>query len=248
MAALQRAVAGRDDDDVAVGVGQALGLDVARLVEVALDEALAATEGGDRLAGRRVEQLGDLLDGARDLEPATAAAVGRLDRHRQAVLPREGDDLVGVGHRVGRAGHERGVGAGGDVARLDLVAEGVDGLGGGADPGQPGVDHGLRERGVLGEEAVAGVDRVGAGLAGDVEQLVLHQVGVAGGRAAERVGLVGDLDVQRVAVGVGIHGDRADPAVRARPRDAHGDLATVGNEDLGDRSACRVAMARSLAR
>ena len=45
VAALQRAVAGGDDDDVAVLVGQALGLDVARLVEELLDEALAAAEG-----------------------------------------------------------------------------------------------------------------------------------------------------------------------------------------------------------
>ena len=43
--ALQRAVAGRDDDHVAVRVGQALGLDVRGLVEIALDEALAAPEG-----------------------------------------------------------------------------------------------------------------------------------------------------------------------------------------------------------
>ena len=86
VAALQRAVAGRDDDDVAVRVGQALGLDVARLVEVALDEALAAAEGGDGLADGRVEQLGDLLEGAGDLEAAAAAAEGRLDRDRQAVL------------------------------------------------------------------------------------------------------------------------------------------------------------------
>ena len=33
-----------------------------------------------------------------------------------------------------------------------------------ADPDQPGVDDGLGERGVLGEEAVAGVDGVGTGL------------------------------------------------------------------------------------
>jgi len=42
-AALQRAVAGACDDDVAVLVGDHLRLDVARLVQVALDEALAAT-------------------------------------------------------------------------------------------------------------------------------------------------------------------------------------------------------------
>ena len=44
VAALQRAVAGGDDHDVAVLVGQALGLDVARLVEELLHEALAAAE------------------------------------------------------------------------------------------------------------------------------------------------------------------------------------------------------------
>ena len=43
-AALQRAVAGAGDDDVAVLVGDHLRLDVARLVQVALDEALAAAE------------------------------------------------------------------------------------------------------------------------------------------------------------------------------------------------------------
>ncbi len=88
VAALQRAVAGGDDDHVAVRVGQALRLDVAGLVEVPLDEALAAAEGGDRLADRRLEQLGDLLGAAGHLQPAPAAAEGRLDRDRQAVLVR----------------------------------------------------------------------------------------------------------------------------------------------------------------
>ena len=101
VAALQRAVAGGDDDDVAVLVGQALGLDVARLVEVLLDEALAAAEGGDRLPDRRVVELGDLVQVARHLQAAAATAEGGLDRDRQAVLPGELDDLVGAA-RPGR--------------------------------------------------------------------------------------------------------------------------------------------------
>ena len=68
VASLERAVAGRDDDDVAVLVGEALGLDVARVVEEALDEALAAAEGGDGLANGRVVEVRDLLDGAGHLE------------------------------------------------------------------------------------------------------------------------------------------------------------------------------------
>ena len=163
VAALQRAVAGGDHHDVAVLVGQALGLDVARLVEVLLDEALAAAEGADRLADRRLERVGDLLHRAGDLEAAAAAAEGRLDRDRQAVLLGERDDLVGVLDRVLGAGSQRGAGLLGDVPGLDLVAERVDGRGRRADPDQPGVEHGLGEVGVLGEEAVAGVHRVGAG-------------------------------------------------------------------------------------
>ena len=97
--ALQRAVAGGDHDDVARGIREALRLDVAGLVEVLLDEALAAAEGGDRLAGRGLEHLGDLVELARDLEPAPAAAVGGLDRDRQAELLGERDDLGRAGDR-----------------------------------------------------------------------------------------------------------------------------------------------------
>ena len=132
VAALQRAVAGGDDDDVAVGVGQALGLDVARLVEVALDEALAAAERGDGLADGRLEQLGDLLEGAGDLQAATAAAVRRLDGDREAVLLGERDDLVGVLDRVGGAGAPAGRWPLAAMWRaLTLSPRRVDGRGGG---------------------------------------------------------------------------------------------------------------------
>ena len=192
VAALERAVAGGDHHDVAVLVGQALGLDVARLVEELLDQALAAAEGADRLADGGLEGVGDLLDRAGDLEAATAAAEDRLDGDRQAVLLREGDDLVGVLDRVLGAGGERGVGLLGDVLGLGLVAEGLDRLGRRADPDQPGVDDGLGEVGVLGEEAVAGVHGVGAGLLRGGDDLLDVEVGVGRRRAAERVGLVGD--------------------------------------------------------
>ncbi len=239
VAALQRAVAGGDDHDVAVLVGEALGLDVARLVEELLDQALAAAERRDGLADRRLVGVGDLLDRAGDLEAATAAAEDRLDRDRQAVLLRELHDLVGVRDRVLGAGRERRVGPLGDVLGLGLVAQRLDRRGRRADPGQPGVDDGLGELGVLGQEAVAGVHRVGAGLLGDRDDLGDVEVGVRRGRAAQRVRLVGDPHEQRVAVGVGVHRDAADPGVLAGPDDADGDLSTVGDQDLLQRSGLR---------
>ena len=234
VAALQRAVTRRDDDDVAVLVGEALGLDVARLVEELLDEALAAAEGRDGLADGRLVELGDLLHRVGDLESATATAVDGLDGDRQAELLGEGDDLVGVLDRVVGAGGQRGIGLDGDVLGLGLVAQRVDGLGARADPDQPGVEDGLGEVGILREEPVARVDRVGASVLGDLQKLVLEQVAVGGRLAAEGVRLVGDLDVQGVTVGLGVDGDGADASVGAGTGDADGDLAAVRDEDFAD--------------
>ena len=233
-AALQRAVAGACDDDVAVHVGDDLGFDVARLVQVALDEALAAAERGDGLAGGRVEQLGDLLDGAGHLHAAPAAAERGLDRDGDAVLLGELDDLVGVLDRVGGAGHQRGLGAGGDVTGGDLVAEVADGLRAGPDPDQPGVEHGLGEVGVLAQEAVAGVHGVGAGLGGGVEQLLEDQVGLRGGLPAQRERLVGEPDVGCVGVGLGVDRHALQPGIPCCADDSDRDLSAVGDEYLGD--------------
>ena len=158
MPALQRAVARGHDDDVAVAVREALGLDVPRLVEEALNEALAAAEGGHRLARGRVEELRDLLERARDLEAAAAAAERRLDGHGQAVLLRKGDDLVGRLDGVRGARNQGSAGALRDVTRADLVAERLDRGGAGANPGEARVDDRAREVRVLRKEAVPGVD------------------------------------------------------------------------------------------
>ncbi len=232
VAALQGAVAGGDDDDVAVLVGQALGLDVAGLVEELLDQALAATERRDGLADRGLVRLGDLLDGARDLEAAAAAAEDRLDRDGQPELLRERDDLVGVLDRVLGARGERGVGLVGDVLGPGLVAERLDRGRRRADPDQPGVEDGLGEVGVLGEEPVARVHRVSTSVGRDLDDLGDVEVGLRRRRAAEGVGLVGQPHEEGVTVGVGVDRDRADAGVLARTDDTDGDLAAVGDQDL----------------
>jgi len=110
--------------------------------------------------------------------PAAAAAEDRLDGDWQAVLPGEGDDLVGVLDRILGAGGEGGIGAFRDVLGLGLVAQCVDGLGGGADPDQAGVEDRLGEVGVLGEKAIARVHAVGTAPLGDGEDLLHRQVRV----------------------------------------------------------------------
>src|SRR6478752_6938499 len=191
-----------------------------------------AAEGGDGLADRGLVGVGDLLERAGDLEAAAAAAEDGLDRDRQPVGLGELDDLVGVLDRVLGARREGGLRLVGDVLGPGLVAQRLDRGGRGTDPDQPGVDDGLGELGVLGEEPVAGVDAVGAGLLRDRDDLGDVEVGLGRGGATEGVGLVGEAHEEGVAVRVGVDRDRSDPGVLAGADDADGDLAAVGDEDL----------------
>ena len=130
VAALQRAVAGGDHHDVAVGVGQALRLDVARGVQEPFDETFAAAEGGGGLTHRGLEEFGDFFPGAGHLDAAAAAAESGLDGDRQAELVHELQDFLGRFHRIGGAGHLGGPDLFRDVACLYLVAQ-CDGVRGG---------------------------------------------------------------------------------------------------------------------
>ena len=60
---------------------------------------------------------------------------------------------------------------------------------------------------------------------------------VALGRRAgpEQVRLVGGGDVQRAAVGLRVDGDGADPELAQGAEDTDGDLAAIGDQDLGER-------------
>ena len=94
-----------------------------------------------------------------------------------------------------------------------------------------------REGGVLGQEAVAGMDGLGAGLLDHLEQLLDHQVALVGRPGAEQVRLTGALDVLRVAVGLRVDGHRRDAQLVEGADHADRDLAAVGHEHLREHSA-----------
>ena len=99
---------------------------------------------------------------AHDAHAAAAAAHGGFDDDGIADLLGElagfGGDLTGVS-AAGQDGHAGGLG---EAARGGLVAEEFEQFRRGADEGDAGVGAGAGEDGILGEEAVAGVDGVDA--------------------------------------------------------------------------------------
>jgi hypothetical protein len=220
-----------------VGVGQALGLHVARPIQIALDETLAATEGGHRLAGGGLERLGHLAQLPRHLEPATAAAERGLDRDRQPVLGRERLRFGRVGDRVSGAGDQWSADLLRDVPSPHLVAQRLDRLRRRADPDQPGVGDGPGEVGVLGQEAVTRVHGIGAAPGRDVEQCGDVEVGLGRGSSAQGVRLVGEPGRQPVGVRVGVDRHAAEPRIRRRPDHPDSDLSPIGDKHLADSHA-----------
>lgn len=87
----------------------------------------------------------------------------------------------------------------------------------------------MGEIGVLGEEAVAGVDGVGAGGFCCGKQLFDVEIGFGAGGAVQGDGFVGEANERGVGIRVGVDGHAGDACVAGTTDDADGDLAAVRN-------------------
>ena len=219
MAALHRALALAERDHGAVLVAEQLDLDVTRPLDVALAEHGAVAERRLRLAPRGLERLGQLRRLADDAHPAPAAARRGLDHQREA-------ELLGLALR-----HDRHARLARDPLRRELVAARAERLRRGPDEHEARGADGLGEVGALGEEAVAGMDRVGAGLLRGTDVLLGVQV------RRDLDGLVRLARVEGATVVGRGHRDRRDPELAAGAEHAGGDLAPIRDQELADRHA-----------
>ena len=86
-----------------------------------------------------------------------------------------------------------------------------------------------RERRVLGEEAVPGVDRLGAGALRDLDEFVDVEVTERRRSRPDQVGFVGHAHVERVAIGFGVDRNGCNVHLACRADDTDRDLAAVGD-------------------
>ncbi|MNM30557.1 hypothetical protein D3C81_411190 [compost metagenome] len=207
---------------------------MARALDILLDQHVVVAERRGRLAlaaGQRIDEVLAALDFAHAL--AAAAGAG-LDQHRVA-------DAVGLGAQELRrllvavvARRQRHAGLGHQGLGRALVAHRADRTGGRTDEGDPRRDAGVSEIGVLGEEAVAGMDGLRAGAACSIEDGITAQVALARGGGADVDGLVGQAHMACIAVRIGIHRHGGDAEATAGGDDAAGDLAAVGDQDFAE--------------
>ena len=239
MAALHRAVALEEVDEVAVLVAEELHLDVAGPGDVLLEEHVGDAEGRAGLAAGLVEGLVELVGGGGDAHAPAAAAHGRLDddRDSRACWPGPGPRRC-RGPALSLPGRTGTPACLGDAPGHDLVAELFEDLGARADEDEAGLPAGPGECRVLGQEAVAGMDGIDLVLAGQGDDAVDVEIGADRlARLADAVGLVRLEAVQGEAVFVGVDGDRADAQLVGGAEDADGDLAAVGDQQLAEGAA-----------
>ena len=187
-----------------------------RPFDVALREHRVVPERRLCLPPRRGECVAELGRGANDAHPAPASPRCGLQDQRVAELL-----------RLARLDH-RNTGLAGDPLRLELVAGRFERSGRRPDPDEPGRLDGPCEVRVLGEEAVARVDRVGTGRCGGAN--VLPGVEVRG----DLDGLVGRARVQRALVVRRSDRDGGDSELTACPKDAQRNFAAVRDQQLRD--------------
>ena len=231
VAALHGAVALPEMDGVAVQVGQHLDLDVPGMLDVFLQVDFRVAEGGLGLGLGLLEGRlqGQLVDGHAHAAPAPARR--RLDEHRKP-------QLLGQPHGLGLAldealaardgGH---AGLAGHPAGRVLVAHQRHRLVRGTDELDVATAADVGEMGVLRQEAVAGMDRLHVADLRGADHAVDLQVAVRRLGQADAIGLVGQRQVVRAAVGLAENGHGLDAQLAAGTKDPQGDLTPVGNED-----------------
>ena len=210
VAALKAAVAFAEMHHVAVAVREDLQLDVARVVEILLHIHRVVAERGAGLGARDAEGVFQFVGTARDLHAAPAATGRGLDQHRVADMSRDIARLGDVGDHAVGAGDQRHAELRHRLLGSDLVAHHADVRRGRADECQAVRLHHFGEAGVLGEEAVTGMDRLSAGDRGGGQDGGDVEVAIARWRRTDADALVGQAHVHRLGVRSGMHRDRVD--------------------------------------
>ena len=234
VAPLQRAIAFAEMDRIAFAVAENLKFDMARIAQVffKIDGGIAKCSLG--LAAGGLHQLRQVFGAVAHFHAAPAAARGRLDDHRIADFGRNQRSLGRIVDRAVGTGHQRQAELARGALRLDLVAHRADMFGFGPDPDDVVGFDDFGKLGVFGQEAIAGMNRIGLGNFCRRNDRRDVQIAVLGRWRPDAHRKIGEPDMHRIGVGGGMHRDRLDPHLARGAMDAQRDFAAIGDQDTLD--------------
>ena len=229
MSPLDRALALSQRQHATGSVAEHLNLDVTSGRDELLDVDRAVPERSLRLGARPGEGVFELV--FREDEPHAFPSTSRrcfkqdwkaggCSRAAQRLRP----DLT-VGAR-----NQRDARLAQRLLRAHLVAHLLDDVRRRPDEDEIVVHTRAHEFGVLGEEPIAGMDRVAVRRLRGGDDVRDLQVALRGRRGADAHRVVGQPHMERIAVGRGVDGDSLDPELVRSTDHPDGDLASVGDQ------------------
>ena len=203
------------------------------LHQVLLDEDVAAAEGLFRLAVDQLIGGLDLLGLVAAAHAAAAAAGSGLQDDGEAEADGLFQRVIGVLQRLGAAGDDGHAAFDGDLLGAELVAHLGQHVGGRAHKQDAVILAGAGKVGILGQEAITGMDGGDAPALGQADDAGDVQIRAQRGLLfAHQVRLVRLGAEQGIGIFVGIDGYGMEAQIVAGPENAHRDLAAVGNQHL----------------
>ncbi len=240
MASLDGAFALAEMDQVAVLVAEDLNFNVARAVDPFFEIDFTGTEGALRFTRSGTHGGGEIGFAFYEAH-AFAAAAGRGF---------EKDGVADLGGELGKIGlrsrDDGGSGSGSELASGGFRPHLFNGLPGGPDEFYAGFGTGAGKFGVFAEKAVAGMNGVGAGEAGGIEDPMVREIAFRRGSGPDGDRFVGHLHVERAAIGFGKDGDAWDAEFAESAEDADGDLAAVRDQDFLEHRSLIVVLPNEL--
>lgn len=232
VAALDGTVPLTQMDDVAPGVAEDLKFDVVRVLDEFLDVYPRITERLFSFRASRVVPLDERYVIVGGPHAATTTAGDGLDHHWIAdALGHRQCFLLGLDQAI-RTGRRWDFGSLSQIAAAGLIVQRIHGRRTRSDEADVATFADVGEMRVLAQETVARMDGVHIGDLGSRDESVDPKIAVGRGTVSDADGLVGNLDMHRVGVRLGIDGHRFDVHFAAGADDAHGDFTTVGDQDL----------------
>ena len=233
MPALERAIALKQMDEVAVLIAQELDFDVAGATKILFQENVGDPECLPGFAARLLQGIIELTWGLGNTHPPAAAAQGRLDDHRVTELTGQNTGFGVALHRGVTARKHGSAGALRDPPRRHLVAQLFQHSHARSNEDQPRFPASTSEPRVLRQKPVAGMDRINFMLdsqghdAGNVQVSPDRLT-----RLADAIGLVRFEPVQGEAILLRVNRHRADAQLVRRAENTNGDLAAVGGQQF----------------
>ena len=186
MSPLHRAVALAEPHHTALRVGDELHLDVPRGLEIFLDVQRRVAERAARFAHGAPDQAVELRLVADDPHAFAATASGGLEYDWDAEVVRLSTQLERIFQCLHQSGRRRHAGFARQAPGRRFLAKLAHGARRRPDEDEAGRGAGLGEGGVLGQEPVSRVHRVGTGAPGRIDQRSDVQVALARGRRPVR--------------------------------------------------------------